>query len=154
MKSRLALQMITWNLWSLSWATKIKSTNIHPTSESSILILSSHLGLHFSNSTFTWKLHTIPFSAFGPKPRNLTCFSWCTFLHVAVVPTSPVHHFFCTAELCCPHSSEFCWILLSCDTHAACSSLWLRARTIRHVCPSQEGSELTNGGVCGALHAR
>jgi hypothetical protein len=42
----------------------------------------------------------------------------------------------------------------SAATHAACGSLWLRARTLSHVCPSQEGSVLTNGGVCGALHAR
>jgi hypothetical protein len=41
----------------------------------------------------------------------------------------------------------------SAATHAACSSMWLRARTIMHVCPSREGSVLVNGGVCGALHA-
>jgi hypothetical protein len=38
-------------------------------------------------------------------------------------------------------------------THSACSSMWLRSRTLRHVCPSWEGSILTNGGVCGALYA-
>jgi hypothetical protein len=39
-------------------------------------------------------------------------------------------------------------------TQAACSSTGPRACNLRHVCPSREGSVLTSGGVCGALHAR
>jgi hypothetical protein len=97
------LQKITWNLWSLSWPTWSQYRHLHPTYVRSILILSSHLGVDFSSGVFTWGLHTIPFSVFGPKPCNLTWFAWCTFLHVAMVPTFPDHHSFCTPELCCPH---------------------------------------------------
>jgi hypothetical protein len=107
-KSRLVLQ-IRWNLWSLSWVTKIKSTHLHPTSVRSTLILSSHLGIDFSNGIFTWGLHTIPFSVFRPELCNLTCFAWWTFLHVAMGSHFPCSSFLLHGWIVLP---TLIWVLL------------------------------------------
>jgi hypothetical protein len=65
--------------------------------------------LRFSNGIFPWGLRTIPSSALGSKPCNVTCLAWCTFLHVAMGSHLPCSLFLLHGRIVLP---AFVWILL------------------------------------------